>query len=97
MDFTDFIATLAESTPPKALTEPLRALWLERKGDFSGAHAIAQRMDNEDGANVHAYLHRKEGDLPNARYWYARAGRQAPTGSLDAEWGALVRRLLSSE
>ena len=97
MDFTDFIATLAKSTPPKELTKLLRALWLDKKSDFSGAHAIAQHVDSEDGANVHAYLHREEGDLPNARYWYTRAGRQAPTGSLHAEWEALVRRLLSSE
>jgi hypothetical protein len=96
MDFTDFTATLARDTPPVTLTDLLRALWLDRKGDFAGAHGIAQNVDNEDGARVHAYLHRKEGDLPNARYWYTRAGCPAAQGSLDTEWEALVRRLLSS-
>jgi hypothetical protein len=69
-------------------------LWLDRKGDFAGAHAIAQDVHTEDGARVHAYLHRKEGDLPNAQYWYGKAHCQAARGSLEAEWEALVRRFL---
>ncbi len=42
---------------------------------------------------MHAYLHRKEGDLSNARYWYARAGRPVAGGTLEAEWEALVHEL----
>ena len=94
MDFTDFTATLERETPPESLTLLLRALWLDKKGDFTGAHGIAQEVDTEDGSRVHAYLHRKEGDLPNAQYWYRRAHCQAASGSLDAEWEALVRRFL---
>jgi len=47
------------------------------------------------GAAVHAYLHRKEGDLSNAGYWYARAGRAMPVGTLEAEWRALAEELLA--
>ena len=53
-------------------------------------------MDDEgaDAAWVHAYLHRVEGDLPNARYWYAQAKRETATGTLDAEWAAISTALL---
>ena len=60
----------------------LRALWLDAKGDFDGAHCIAQDIHDADGARVHAYLHRKEGDLSNAGYWYRRAGCELFRGSL---------------
>ena len=46
------------------------------------------------GAWVHAYLHRKEGDLANADYWYRRAGQPACDGPLDDEWAAIVETLL---
>ena len=43
---------------------------------------------------VHAYLHRKEGDEPNAGYWYRRAGREFHRATLEEEWQALVEGLL---
>jgi hypothetical protein len=80
---------------PAELTPGLRALWHEAKGDWEAAHRIAQEDDSRDAAWVHAYLHRKEGDLSNARYWYARAGRTAYAGSLEEEWRDIVRSLLT--
>jgi hypothetical protein len=94
MDFNAFQATLAADRPPPGISELLRALWLDARGDFDAAHAIAQDVDTPDGARVHAYLHRKEGDLPNARYWYRAAGAPAASGSLASEWEALARHLL---
>jgi hypothetical protein len=94
MDFASFLASLSAATPPAQARPLLRALWLEKKGDFDGAHAIAQDVDDADGALVHAYLHRKEGDLSNAGYWYRRARVKPAEQSLDAEWEALVRRFL---
>jgi len=94
MDLDELKMTLSGAAPPPGLSDLLRALWLDMKGDFDGAHAIAQDIDTADGARVHAYLHRKEGDLGNAGYWYRRAGCRAETGSLSAEWEALVRHLL---
>jgi hypothetical protein len=63
----------------------LYALWLEAKGDWDGAHAAAQRDGDKAGDWVHAYLHRVEGDAGNAGYWYARAGRKAPSAGMDFE------------
>jgi hypothetical protein len=94
MEFRDFVASLAAATPPESVVGLLRALWLDAKGDFDAAHAIAQDEDTRDGARVHAYLHRKEGDLPNARYWYGRARQPPESGSLEGEWQALVLHLL---
>jgi hypothetical protein len=94
MLLSDFEASLASPTPPEALGPALTALWLDRKGDFDRAHAIAQDMAGAEGARIHAYLHRKEGDEDNARYWYRRAGAEMPRDSLEAEWQRLVRERL---
>ncbi len=94
MDFASFMASLSAAAPPAQARPLLRALWLERKGNFAAAHAIAQDVDDQHGALVHAYLHRREGDLANAGYWYRRAGAPIPEHSLEQEWEALVRRFL---
>ena len=90
MDVAAFRASLADSTPPPGLTAALQVLWLDGHGDWEGAHEIAQELPDPDGAWLHAYLHRKEGDLPNAGYWYRRAGRPVARGSLDDEWCRLA-------
>jgi hypothetical protein len=84
------------ASEPAGLTPPLRALWYDGRGDWGTAHRIAQDDDSRNAAWVHAYLHRKEGDISNARYWYARAGRTAHPGTLEEEWQEIVRTLLSS-
>jgi hypothetical protein len=92
----EFRRTLTATTPP-VLPPPLRALWHDAKGDWDEAHRIAQDVTGADGAWVHAYLHRKEGDLSNARYWYQQAGQPAATDAVEAEWGRIVAELLKSE
>ena len=94
LDFESFKASLGAASPPATASALSRALWLDARGDWEGAHSIAQDVDDSDGARVHAYLHRKEGDLANAGYWYRRAGEKLFEGSLDAEWEALARRFL---
>lgn len=94
MDYAEFTASLAASEPPAGLSLALQALWWDAKGDWHRAHACAQAQDDADGAWVHAYLHRKEGDASNAGYWYRRARRPAFAGSLEAEWESLVKALL---
>ena len=84
-----------DSPDPAGLAPSLAALWWDARGDWQRAHEAAQAGQDRDSAWVHAYLHRKEGDLPNARYWYARAGRPPATGPLDAEWAAIAVALLS--
>lgn len=74
----------------------LLALWHDGHGDWERAHQVAQDVDGPDGAWVHAYLHRREGDIANARYWYRQAGRQEARGELAGEWEAMVGSLLSA-
>jgi hypothetical protein len=88
-----FKASLSDVTPP-AVGVPLAGLWWAAKGDWGKAHKIVQDEDGFDAAWVHAYLHRVEGDLPNAAYWYRTAGKPVATGPLDDEWSAMVGALL---
>ncbi len=96
MDLTAFRASLASASPPAGLSHALRALWLEAKGDWDGAHEAAQ-ADGGAGDWVHAYLHRKEGDAGNAAYWYRRAGKPVCRTPLDEEWGTIAEALLNSD
>ena len=91
-----FHALLSDPAPPPDLSPMLAALWWDRQGDWQRAHEYAQSDEGRDAAEVHAYLHRKEGDLPNARYWYARAGRPVAKGTLSDEWTSLVERFASA-
>ncbi|MBB5060179.1 hypothetical protein HDF16_004915 [Granulicella aggregans] len=75
----------------------VHALWLAGRGEWEHAHEIAQSEESREGAWVHAYLHRAEGDTSNASYWYRRAGRPAGTGDLRAEWEAIVTELLNQD
>ena len=75
----------------------LQALWHDGKGNWQGAHEIAQAANTPDHCQLHAYLHRKEGDVGNARYWYNRAGRPMPAVSLRQEWEDMVERHLPRE
>ena len=93
MTLDDFRATLADTAAP-AVAPLLRALWHDARGNWGEAHQIAQEVDSPDGAWVHAYLHRKEGDIDNARYWYRRAGRPESSDPLEAEWTRIAEALL---
>lgn len=95
MDYQEFTATLERDTPPDLDHPLLLALWHDARGDWERAHDIAQDVDDRDGAWVHAYLHRVEGDNWNANYWYRRAGRSMPGQSLQEEWKSIVRDLLA--
>jgi len=94
MDFQSFRDSLANAEPPPGLPPALAALWWDAKGDWDRAHEHAQEREDADGMRVHAYLHRKEGDEPNAHYWYRRAAATPSTLSLDAEWEELARGFL---
>ncbi|MBV9538286.1 MAG: hypothetical protein JOY70_05070 [Acidisphaera sp.] len=94
-DLAGFRSSLGTDEPPASLRLALEGLWWDAKGDWDRAHRCAMAQDDAEGAALHAYLHRKEGDLPNARYWYNRAGRPVATGTLDAEWEALAAEFLA--
>ena len=57
----------------------MKSLWWAKKGNWEKAHNIAQDIATNDGSRIHAYLHRVEGDLGNAAYWYRRAGKCVKT------------------
>ena len=95
MDLSTFQASIHQDAPPASASLPLQALWWDAKGDWDKAHECAQADPGPAGDAVHAYLHRKEPDLANARYWYNRAGRPPATGTLDEEWNALATELLA--
>jgi len=100
MSFAEFQQSIAGAGgPPKEAGPALLALWHDARGDWDRAHACAQEDAGRDGAWVHAYLHRKEGDLGNAGYWYARARRPVPAEgvTLDAEWAEIARAFLGEK
>jgi hypothetical protein len=81
---------------PEKLSPPLQALWHDARGDWNRAHDLVQQSTGRAGDRVHAYLHRKEGDEGNARYWYHRIGVVKPSHSLDEEWLSLVKEFLNA-
>ena len=94
MTLTGFRASLADAKPPAGLAAPLEALWHAGHGDWERAHRIVMEAKGRDAAWVHAYLHRQEGDLENARYWYRKAKKPEVTGDLATEWSAIAAVLL---
>jgi hypothetical protein len=97
VSIADFRVSLSCAAPAQALVPPLAALWWAAKGDWDKAHGIVQDENTSDAAWVHAYLHRVEGDLGNAGYWYRQAGRPAAKDSLDAEWERIAAALLGGK
>ena len=65
-DLTSFTGTLLSDAPPETFSVYLKALWYERKGQWSKAHNLVDHLEGKDAAGLHAYLHRKEGDPVNA-------------------------------
>jgi len=95
MQYQDFMDSLKQDACPDGLESCLRALWFDARGDRDAAHDIVQEAGDVLAMRVHAYLHRKEGDDWNSRYWHRRAGSEFPAGmSLQAEWDMLVRELV---
>ena len=95
MDINSFRESLSAKLPPGSFSPYLTALWYDAKGDWNAAHDEVDDMEGKDAAWVHAYLHRKEGDEFNAKFWYNLAGKKFPTNSLIEEWEEMVSYFLS--
>jgi len=95
MDAAAFSRSLGGMEPPRGLGAPAAALWWAKKGEWDKAHHLVMNDDSREAAWVHAHLHRVEGDLGNAGYWYRRAGKPEARETLDAEWSAITAALLS--
>ncbi|RZK18348.1 MAG: hypothetical protein EOO86_10345 [Pedobacter sp.] len=94
MTFAEFIDSLKLDEPNQDLPISLRALWYDGKGDWDQAHHEVDHLNDLTSSRIHAYLHRKEGDIWNADYWYAKAKDIRPDISLEEEWEMLVMRFL---
>src|SRR5271154_6274070 len=90
VSMADIKSTLANTAPGPGPAPPLAALWWAAKGDWDAAHKIVQDESDANSAWVHAYLHRVEGNLSNAGYWYRQAGQPVAKDSLQAEWERIV-------
>jgi hypothetical protein len=95
MTLAEFKRSLSNRTPPANLKPALTALWWAGKGKWDTAHSLVMDEAGKDCARVHAYLHRRESDEENARYWYRRAGIPMPAATPQAEWAAIARDLLA--
>ena len=97
VNYDAFKKSLSAQEPPSGLSVLLKAMWYDGKGDWHRAHELAQDVHSREGSWIHAYLHRKEGDLGNAGYWYSRAGKSMPGSSLEAEWEFITHELLQHQ
>ncbi len=86
--------SLSALQPPVNISDYLKALWYDAHGDWDKAHKLIQDLPDKNASWIHAYLHRKEGDVFNAGYWYNKAGRPAAAASLKSEWEQIVTELL---
>ncbi len=96
MDLQMFKASIEGDAPPSDISSALQALWQDAKGNWDAAHALAQDAPDPEGAWVHAYLHRVEGDESNAGYWYARAGKAHSRAQRQDEWDEIASALLQN-
>ena len=72
----NFQEILAEESIPRGLNTCQKCIWYLKKGDWDRAHDILQEEDSKDTSWVHGYLHKVEGDMGNAKYWFRLAGRK---------------------
>jgi len=94
MKIEEFKQSLTAKNPPAGLTPALTALWWDARGEWEKAHSHPQDHEGSSRAWLHAYLHRKEGDRGNARYWYRKAGKNFSEESLAEEWLSIILELL---
>ena len=97
MDLPVFKQSLSEKNCPSGISVYLQALWYDGKNDWKRSHELIQDIPDKNASWIHAYLHRKEGDIGNADYWYFKAGKKRPAYSLKEEWEQLVKIMLSEE
>ena len=95
MTLVQYKQSLSSASPPSEASDYLKALWFDANGDWEKSHNIIQDIDDKKAAWIHAYLHRKEGDIWNADYWYKRAGKKRPEVSLEEEWLEIVKTLIA--
>jgi len=94
MEISFFKKSLARDAPPEDATVHAKALWYDKKGDWNNAHHLIRDVEDKNASWIHAYLHRKEGDVTNADYWYRLAGKKRYSGTIEEEWEELLTTLI---
>jgi hypothetical protein len=94
MTYDEFLLTIENDELPSNQPLYIQSLWWDAKGDWNKAHTLIDSLDDKNSCRVHAYLHRKEGDISNADYWYHRAHAQRPAADLQEEWKSIAMELL---
>ena len=94
MTFSTFKESLSANEPPQPASVYLMALWYDAKGQWDKAHKLIQDVEDKDAAWIHAYLHRKEGDIGNADYWYRHTEKKRPAVSIEKEWEDMVNAFI---
>jgi hypothetical protein len=98
MHYDEFIQSLDRPQCPSGMGPYLEALWFDANGDWHKAHTIVQELHDATAARIHAYLHHKEGDIWNSKYWHRQAGTTFPEGmSVKDEWRMLARQLAQDD
>lgn len=95
MTLEEFKLTLSDPQPNPNWDIQIQSLWFDAKGQWKKAHDLIDHLNDPISAHVHAYLHRVEGDLWNARYWYNRAKQPEFLGTLDDERDFLLEKYLN--
>ncbi len=73
----------------------LKALELAKAGKWDESHDMVKSYSDHLSCLIHGYLHRVEGDLSNAKYWYNRATEEVPNNTLDNELKRLYQLVQS--
>jgi hypothetical protein len=94
MNLSTFKESLSANEPPQNISVYLQSLWYDAKGDWDKAHQLIQDVEDKNASWIHAYLHRKDGDVANSGYWYSRAGKRRSSLSLEKEWEEIVTALV---
>ncbi len=91
--YDQLLTTIDQKQPPRQWPVLLKAVWWDARGNWEEAHHLVDSLSGNMSNRIHAYLHRKEGDEGNARYWYNRAGKPFPKESLDVEIKGILEDL----
>jgi len=67
-----------------------------KQGNWDEAHQQIQPYSDLLACLIHGYLHRVEGDVGNAHYWYKRANTSMPDNTQEQEWQRLYTLAHSS-
>jgi hypothetical protein len=88
----------AAPTLPTGLSPEAQALWHAKKGNWEQSHNIAQDIHTKHGSWIHALLHLIEGDVGNAHYWFAKAGKSAvKIAEIEELWQEIATEILEHE